>query len=782
MEGQQTMQRAPKYHSFPIFVLSFVIVGCVLIVLGLEFGWVQLEFDESNTGRLLAENDPSLDKNGMKLLKSIDIAVDSADREVGEIKNDNRVSSSLTDPEPPPFIAKGTPEKYPSRRELLQQLPAESERQPTATIPRDPQESQIKVVEYVERTSDPLSTNPKEIQNATTPQPPRLIPGTKLPFRRGTDLDGDFHRLGEDADVTAVTVIFLSPGCQFSSRSISQLNRIASVFEKKGIQFYGVISDRTTTRTRALEYRNTAKIDFPILFDTSGELRHQLRPTHTPQVFVIGHDDTLLYTGRIDDRFTDTSQRQTRTRQHHLTRALQAVTTGKKIRIAETEPIGSVIGTTTEDSTSFSVTYTRDIAPIIHAHCMNCHRPGEASPFPLTNYEEVSKRAGQINLVTKSRYMPPWKPVGEISHFQKELRLTDRKIELIGLWTETGNPHGNPSELPPTPTFPDGWQLGKPNFVVRVPETVHLPAERNDVYQYFVIPSEVVQDRLVSAVEFRPDNRAIIEYIALTCDTTGTARELDAADPSPGYQRAGGPGFQPESLLGRWIPGARPHRYPQAIGRRIPAGVDLVLGIHYRPSGKVELDRSKVGIHFASRDNRIASTEILVAKMDLAIPAGEEEFRHVAIYRLPLDVTLHSVSPHMRRLGRGIKVSALLPNGSNFPLIQIDDWDFQWQSRYLLSHPLRLPQGARIEVEAVFDNSEENPYNPHLPPQSVQWGDRAVDEIALCFFDVTTARPQDIDRLSQHNKQYLIKQSQLVQEPAKSKSGNLQTPRASAHR
>ncbi|MCH7686774.1 MAG: ascorbate-dependent monooxygenase [Planctomycetes bacterium] len=407
---------------------------------------------------------------------------------------------------------------------------------------------------------------------------------------------------------------------------------------------------------------------------------------------------------------------------------------------------------------------------------MNCHRPGEASPFPLTNYEEVSQRAGQINLVTKSRYMPPWKPVAKISHFQKELRLTDREIELIELWTKAGNPHGNPSELPPTPTFPAGWQLGKPDFVVRFPESVQLPAERNDVYQYFVIPSELVQDRLISAVEFRPGNRDVIEYMALTCDTTGKARELDAADPSPGYQRAGGPGFQPASLLGRWIPGARPHRYSQAIGRRIPAGADLVLGIHYRPSGKAEQDRSKVGVHFASGDHRIASAEILVADTNLRIPPGEGELRHVATYRLPMDVTLHSVSPHMRRLGRGIKVSALLPNGSNFPLIQIDDWDFHWQSRYLLRHPLRLPQGTRIEVEAVFDNSVENPYNPHLPPQRVQWGDRAVDEIALCFFDVTTDRPHDMQRLSQHNKQFLLKQSRRVQEQSKQKSGDLKTP------
>jgi hypothetical protein len=775
MEGQQTVQRAPKYQSFPIFVSSFILVGCVIVVLGLEFGWLQLEFDESNTGTLLAEKAPALDKNGMKLLKTIDIAVDPA-LAAGQNKSDVRDSFDLTESDAQPILAKETLEHYPSRLELLQQLPAESEQQPTATVQRDTEETQIKVVEYVERTAGPLSSNLSEIQNAATLQPPRLLAGTMLPALRGTDLDGNFHRLGEDADVAAVTVIFVSPNCRYSTRSIAQLNRIASVFKKKRVQFFGVIFDRTTTRTRALEYRRTSKIDFPILFDTSGELRHQLRPTHTPQVFVIESDGTLLYTGRMDDLYTQASQRQTRTRQHYLTRALQAVTTGKKIRITETEPIGSMIETTVEDSSSSLVTYTRDISPIILAHCMNCHRPGEAAPFPLTNYEEVSRRAGQIRLVTKSRYMPPWQPAAGIGHFQKELRLSDRQIELIELWSESGSPHGNPSEFPPTPSFPDGWQLGKPDFVVRVGESVQLSAERSDVYQYFVIPSELVQDRLVSAVEFRPENREVIEYMALTCDTTGIARELDAADPSPGYRQAGGPGFQPASLLGRWIPGASPHRYPGTIGRRIPAGADLVLGIHYRPSGKAERDRSIVGIHFATQGARSASTEILVANMSLSISAGEREIRHVATYRLPMNVTLHSVSPHMRRLGRGLKVSALLPNGSNFPLIQIDDWDFHWQSRYVLRHPLRFPQGTRIEVEAVFDNSLENPYNPHLPPQSVQWGDRAIDEIAICFFDVTTESPQDINRLSQHNQQYLIRQSRRVQEQSPIKPGNLQTP------
>lgn len=726
-----------------MFVMSFVLLVGGVVVLGLEFGWLQIEFDENNMGELVTENERSGNADSMKLLNTIDFAVDATEED------------NPTSPSNAAAIALDNTETYPSRSQMQQQFSSTDEEKPDFSPPMREEPEAIKVVDYVEQT-------PETIENSAVVEEElpleRLHPGENVPELKGVDLKGSLHHVGDSGNVAASAVIFLSPDCSFSKKTIPQLNRMASVFRDKDIEFFGILSDLTTTRAQALEFRRISGISFPLLFDTSGELRQQLRPSHTPQVFVIDPDGTLLYTGRIDDRFVPPKERQSRIRQHHLTRVLQSVTSQKEIRVAESDPVGCEIEAPVKTLGSIPVTYTRDIAALVQTQCMSCHREGGSAPFTLSSYEEVSRRAKQFQLVTKSGYMPPWKPAVGVGRFQHTQRLSERDLEMIETWVKAGTPHGLPSELPPAPSFTADWKLGRPDLVVRIPETVTLPAKRNDIYQFFVIPSELVRNRMVTAVEFRPGNPKIIEHMVLYSDSSGKARQLDAEAPGLGYQRFGGPGFDPSAMLGRWVPGASPHRYSDTIGRRIPAQSDLVLQIHYRPSGKEEQDQPVLGIHFASKENRTPTKEILIANPKLRIPADEAEYHHTASYRLPVATTIHSISPHMRRLGRGVKVTAYLPEGNEIPLLLIDDWDFRWQNRFLLRKPLRLPQGTRLEVETVFNNSSENPYNPLPDPEAVEWGDGALNETALCFFDVTTDNPANVEPLFQHNQRFLVKQ------------------------
>src|SRR5712691_4136080 len=156
------------------------------------------------------------------------------------------------------------------------------------------------------------------------------------------------------------------------------------------------------------------------------------------------------------------------------------------------------------------LTFNKDIAPIVWTRCASCHRPGEIGPFSLLTYDDVRRRAAQIATVTRRRIMPPWKPEAGKGEFQDERRLTDRELESLQQWIASGAPEGDAADLPPIPNWKDGWRLGIPDVVVRMPEPYNVPADGPDVFRTFVIPIPVAAPRYVRAVEFRPGNARVV--------------------------------------------------------------------------------------------------------------------------------------------------------------------------------------------------------------------------------------------------------------------------------
>jgi peroxiredoxin len=574
-----------------------------------------------------------------------------------------------------------------------------------------------------------------------------------LPFSRRLDLDGSIRQPLADPRSRAAVFIFLATHCPISNGSLPELNRLHDAFSDSGIEFYGVIADPQTTRREAAIHRREYGINYPVLFDVDGELQQQLRATHTPQAVVVGREGAIKYSGRIDDRYLQLSRPRLAARRRDLHAALTAILRGEAPELPRTDPVGCRIEPVHSGENQGDITFSRDIAPILFANCTGCHRAGEAAPFPLVDYDDVRRRATQIAHVVETRLMPPWKPAADVGRFQNERRLTEREIELIQRWAMEGAPYGDPADLPTPPRFTTGWQLGLPDLILEMPEEFNIPADGPDIYRHFVLPTGLTNDQFIAAFEFRPGNAAVVHHSFLYLDTSGEARRLDAADPGPGYSRFGGLGFRPVGGLGGWGPGGLPRRLPDGLGRPIPRQSDLVLQVHYHPTGKPERDQSKVGLYFA-RSVRQLVTEIMVADSNLEIPPGERQFRFEASYTLPVEVDLLDASPHMHLLGRTIEVRATSPDGAVIPLIRIDDWNFFWQDHYVFREPVRLPAGSRIELVATFDNSADNPDNPHSPPRWVRFGEESGDEMAICYFQATTDRPDDLLTLAEDVSRY----------------------------
>jgi mono/diheme cytochrome c family protein len=392
-----------------------------------------------------------------------------------------------------------------------------------------------------------------------------------------------------------------------------------------------------------------------------------------------------------------------------------------------------------------AVTWNKDIAPIVFENCSSCHRPGQVAPFPLLNYSDAKKRGRLIADVTQQRLMPPWKADEGAEKFHDARLLSEEQIGLIRTWVNNGMPEGPTAARPATPQFSSGWKFGEPDATFEPEAPYTLAAEGADVYRCFVIPTNYAEDRYISSIEVQPGNRQVVHHVIAYLDKQGQARKLDEADAGPGYTSFGGIGFPPAGTLGGWAPGNEPRLLPKGMGILLPKGADIVLQVHYHKSGKPEIDRTKIGVTFTQGavDKRLRIMPLLY--LPLRIPAGESNYTTEAEITTPTDVTVHSVMPHMHLLGRQMSLTAVLPDGTTEKLVNVPDWDFNWQTTYVFKKPVQLPAGSKIQLKARYDNSTNNSSNPSQPPREVRWGEETTDEMCIAFLYYTA----DAEHLTQ---------------------------------
>ena len=391
------------------------------------------------------------------------------------------------------------------------------------------------------------------------------------------------------------------------------------------------------------------------------------------------------------------------------------------------------------ESSSEEITYARHVAPILQRNCQTCHRPDQVAPFSLLTYQEAKTWSTEIVAYTQNRLMPPWKAAPGYGEFKRERQMQDWEIELLAEWTKNEMLEGKEEELPIPMAFTDEWVLGQPDLIGEMPEAYDVPTDGEDEYRHFIIPTGFGQDMYVSAVDVQPGNSRTVHHVIVYLDTSGRARELDAEDSKPGYARFGDTGFEIAGWLGGWAPGITPSLLPAGTGYRLPQGADIVLQVHYYKTGRIERDRSRVGVYFCKLPDPKPVNIQMAINDEFQIPAGENNYRVEAKWRAEEDVYAISVLPHMHLIGRDIRIEAAFPDDRRQDLIWIQDWDFNWQEVYHFRQPIFMPTGTIVKAVGHFDNSVDNPRNPNHPPQPIGWGEKTTDEMFIAFLDVIRA-------------------------------------------
>ena len=388
------------------------------------------------------------------------------------------------------------------------------------------------------------------------------------------------------------------------------------------------------------------------------------------------------------------------------------------------------------------VTWSKDIAPLVYAHCTTCHHAGGAGPFSLTTYADARRWAAQIETATHSRFMPPWLPEPGYGDFADVRRLSDADVDRIRQWVKAGTPSGDLAKAPAAPHYEAVWQLGKPDVILRVQHPFVLKAGGSDVFRNFVLPYPLKQTRYVRAMEILPGTPQVVHHANVIIDRTESFRHQHAKDWQlgvPGMELVvdSGNRFDPDSHFLFWKPDTPVLTEPKDMAWRLDPGNDMILNMHLKPSGKPETLDAQIGLYFT--DEKPARLPMLL-QLDrddaLDIPAGDANFVVEDKLTLPVDVQVLGVYPHAHYLGRDMQGWAILPDGEKKWLVWIKDWDIDRQSVYRYKEPLELPAGTVLHMKYTYDNSTANVHNPSAPPVEVKAGNRSVDEMSHLWVQV----------------------------------------------
>jgi hypothetical protein len=386
---------------------------------------------------------------------------------------------------------------------------------------------------------------------------------------------------------------------------------------------------------------------------------------------------------------------------------------------------------------SATVTFNKDILPILQKNCQGCHRPGEVAPMSLLTYKDARPWAKAMKTAVVTKKMPPWFADPKYGHFSNDQALDPKDIHTLVAWADNGAPEGNAKDKPAPITFQEGWNI-KPDMVIEMPKEFHVPATGTVNYQNVLVKVNFPEDKWVVAAEMRPGNPQVVHHMRGDIRGPNSTWMKDAV-PGEFYETGDdvmGKNDEGENLLGKFNPGLGSQDFTvEGAAKFVPKGSDFVFNIHYTAIGKPATDRSKIGLVFAKNPptSRYYTANLPLAQ-NLVIPPGDGNAEVVSEVTLQRDVKLVYIQPHMHVRGKDYEFRAVYPTGETQVIFK-GKWDFNWQLGYELTQPIPLPKGTRLIGISHFDNSATNLFNPD-PRKEVRWGPQNWDEMSAAFIGI----------------------------------------------
>jgi len=343
--------------------------------------------------------------------------------------------------------------------------------------------------------------------------------------------------------------------------------------------------------------------------------------------------------------------------------------------------------------------------------------------------------------VLEAGTMPPWfaAPVKEGVHspFKNDRSLAAADRNDLLTWLGGERPAGDSAEAPLPRKFPRQWSIGEPDAVFQLPKPVEVKATGVMAYQILSVETKFDEDKWVQAVEVQPTAREVVHHALVHVAAKGGAIRPRGGDERQGYFAA-------------YVPGNAFTILPNGQARLLPKGATLRFQMHYTPNGQATRDQTRLGIRFAKAPPKVEAKVASVASARISIPPHAANHKEVAKLRVPGDVTLTSLMPHMHLRAHACKYELTTPEGITTTLLDVPHYDFNWQLRYQFAEPLAVNKGSTITFTVWYDNSAKNPANPD-PSKTVTWGQQTTDEMHLGYLEYVTDRKSKTE-LSEANE------------------------------
>ena len=416
--------------------------------------------------------------------------------------------------------------------------------------------------------------------------------------------------------------------------------------------------------------------------------------------------------------------------------------------------LGIFVLSSTVFAADSSVTFNKDVLPILQRECQVCHRPGEIGPMPFLTYEGTRPWAKSIKVAVLSKKMPPWFADPKYGHFTNERELSEADIATLSAWANNGAPEGDAKDKPAPVAFRDGWNI-RPDLIFKFSKPFPIPAKGTIEYTYITVSAPFKEDTWVVAGEVRPTDRAHVHHVIANVRPKGSKwmvqSQLGAEPYAPGPTRnqdlikaaGGNPAVLDNEFLVGYVPGMEAQRFDvDNSAKLIPAGADIVFEVHYTTNGVAGEDQSMVGLELAKAPPKRRFMSITAAQTDLTIAAGDPNAEAKATLKFGQAVDFVYMQPHMHLRGKDMKIDAHYPTGEKETLLDVPRYDFNWQIVYYEKKPLHLPRGTTLELTAHWDNSLNNKWNPDAQA-TVHWGDQSWQEMLAAPMAVIVDRSVD---------------------------------------
>lgn len=526
----------------------------------------------------------------------------------------------------------------------------------------------------------------------------------------------------------ATVLVFTSTACPVCTNYVPRLKELMKRHAKDDVVWAAVCSHEADDAASIIKYVKEAEYPLPLLHDDGGTLAAKLQVERVPTVLVLDSTRTVRYAGRIDDQFSPNVYKN-KASTSELADALTAVIKGENVMVASAPAAGCKLARPkVVAAVADPITYHKHAALILQNKCQECHRAGEVGPFSLMNFQQAKSWQAMMREVVADDVMPPWHATAPLGHFKNDRRLTKDEKKTLLAWIDQGCVEGNPKDAPAPKTFADGWRIGRePDEVFRMKYAVKVPASGDMPYSYILMGDRVKEDRWVTAVEVRPEHRAVVHHIiAFVLPPDASALDLK------------GSGFG-KFMLGAYVPGDQPIVSLPGEAKKIPKGSQLLLEVHYTPNGKAVEDRSSIGLCFSKSPPEREIQSIAVMNEKFRIPPGAENHEVKSTHTFEKETTLESLTPHMHVRGKAFRYELVSKDGKRETILDVPKYDFNWQSSYVYAKPLVIPAGTTMECTAWYDNSAKNPFNPD-PKKMIRWGDMTSSEMMIGFVMYHTAK------------------------------------------